>query len=431
MMKNYIFIFVEAVMLLGLQFSAKADGLTLTVTGGTGSGTYESGAIANIVADAPAPGDVFDRWIINGGAPVFGNIYNATTTLTMPSTAASVTALYMPEGPAYFDACDELVSTETPNGTFVKSGITLNTVDMLQGTGCIEYDQTVGTSVDFFKKSMTTPINTGATRENGIFRLRFWVEDPTKLGNNLSIELRSGPESTSEHQWNILKANLVAGWNNFNLPFSAAILVGTNLGADLSAINYFRIYSSGSVGVKARIDGMMVYDATVAKVDPEITWANPADVPVNTALSATQLNATANVPGTFTYTPGKDVVLSVIETKELAVTFKPLNLHAFIYNIVTKTASIKIVEATSVKNTNETAFKMYPNPLSENAVLNIVGDATGNSSIQITNLNGQIVYSRKLSANQTIQLNGILKSGLYMVSLVSYKSVVNQKLFVK
>ena len=41
----------------------------------------------------------------------------------------------------------------------------------------------------------------------------------------------------------------------------------------------------------------------VLKATPVITWANPADIIYGTALSATQLNATANVPGTFTYTP--------------------------------------------------------------------------------------------------------------------------------
>ena len=42
---------------------------------------------------------------------------------------------------------------------------------------------------------------------------------------------------------------------------------------------------------------------TVLKATPVITWANPADITYGTALSATQLNATATVPGSFTYTP--------------------------------------------------------------------------------------------------------------------------------
>src|ERR1019366_8929437 len=42
---------------------------------------------------------------------------------------------------------------------------------------------------------------------------------------------------------------------------------------------------------------------------PTITWAMPAAISYGTALSATQLNATANVPGTFAYTPVAGTVL--------------------------------------------------------------------------------------------------------------------------
>jgi hypothetical protein len=41
----------------------------------------------------------------------------------------------------------------------------------------------------------------------------------------------------------------------------------------------------------------------VGTTTPVITCANPADIPYGTALSAAQLNASANVPGTFVYTP--------------------------------------------------------------------------------------------------------------------------------
>ena len=41
----------------------------------------------------------------------------------------------------------------------------------------------------------------------------------------------------------------------------------------------------------------------VDKAMPTITWANPADITYGTALGAIQLDATASVPGTFTYTP--------------------------------------------------------------------------------------------------------------------------------
>ena len=40
----------------------------------------------------------------------------------------------------------------------------------------------------------------------------------------------------------------------------------------------------------------------VNQVTPTVTWAAPAPINYGTALSATQLNATANVAGSFAYT---------------------------------------------------------------------------------------------------------------------------------
>ncbi len=46
----------------------------------------------------------------------------------------------------------------------------------------------------------------------------------------------------------------------------------------------------------------------VAQATPTITWAAPASIVYGTALSATQLDATANVPGTFAYSPAAGTV---------------------------------------------------------------------------------------------------------------------------
>src|SRR3989442_11601329 len=48
---------------------------------------------------------------------------------------------------------------------------------------------------------------------------------------------------------------------------------------------------------------------SVLKGTPTITWSNPADITYPTALGATQLNATASVPGTLIYTPAATTVL--------------------------------------------------------------------------------------------------------------------------
>jgi hypothetical protein len=60
----------------------------------------------------------------------------------------------------------------------------------------------------------------------------------------------------------------------------------------------------------------------VAKAVPVITWANPAGITYGTALSGTQLNATANVNGSFVYTVPAAAALGA-GTHELSVTFTP------------------------------------------------------------------------------------------------------------
>src|SRR5207244_1690397 len=45
---------------------------------------------------------------------------------------------------------------------------------------------------------------------------------------------------------------------------------------------------------------LVIHQAT-----PSLTWDTPADIVYGTALGSTQLAASANVPGTFTYTAGQ------------------------------------------------------------------------------------------------------------------------------
>jgi virginiamycin B lyase len=55
---------------------------------------------------------------------------------------------------------------------------------------------------------------------------------------------------------------------------------------------------------------------------PALTWATPASITYGTALTGTQLDATASVPGTFTYSPPAGTVLTA-GTHTLTATFTP------------------------------------------------------------------------------------------------------------
>lgn len=94
----------------------------------------------------------------------------------------------------------------------------------------------------------------------------------------------------------------------------------------------------------------------VVKTDPVIAWINPADVTNWTSLSSIQLNATANVAGTFVYTPGLGKALNVGDNQELKVEFIPADASK--YNSVSKTVYINIKPFTdTVMDINGNVYK--------------------------------------------------------------------------
>ena len=65
----------------------------LTVTSGTGDGTYAQGAVVNIAADAPQSGYAFSEW--TGATQYVADVNASSTTVTMPAQAITVTATYV------------------------------------------------------------------------------------------------------------------------------------------------------------------------------------------------------------------------------------------------------------------------------------------------------------------------------------------------
>jgi uncharacterized protein (TIGR02145 family) len=82
------------------------------------------------------------------------------------------------------------------------------------------------------------------------------------------------------------------------------------------------------------------------KMDPVITWVNPADISFGTLLSVTQLNATADLPGTFIYTPPAGTKLNVGANQDLKVDFTPTD--ATTYNTASKMVIINVTAPITV-----------------------------------------------------------------------------------
>ena len=79
------------------------------------------------------------------------------------------------------------------------------------------------------------------------------------------------------------------------------------------------------------------------RTTPNIAWATPAAIIYGTALSPTQLNATANVPGSFSYSPAAGAVLNA-GARTLTATFTPTDTTS--YSTATATVSLTVNKAT-------------------------------------------------------------------------------------
>ena len=125
-----------------------------------------------------------------------------------------------------------------------------------------------------------------------------------------------------------------------------------------------RVQITATVDGYSRLAEVEAYGTSGDSVLPTtstITWANPATITYGTPLSATQLNATASVPGTFSYTPASGMVLST-GTQTLSTTFTPTDTA--IYTSTTATVSVVVNKATPVISWANPAAITYGTALS-------------------------------------------------------------------
>ena len=112
----------------------------------------------------------------------------------------------------------------------------------------------------------------------------------------------------------------------------------------------------------------------VVQAEPVVTWFNPQPIDFGTELSALQLNAVADVPGTYAYTPDVGTALEAGQDVPLSVTFTPND--AVNYMTVTQTVSIDVNPLESTVTWNNPADITYGTPLTDTQ-LNATSDLDG------------------------------------------------------
>src|SRR5207244_4209053 len=84
----------------------------------------------------------------------------------------------------------------------------------------------------------------------------------------------------------------------------------------------------------------------VQKARRAVAWNAPAAIAYGTPLSSTQLDATANVPGTFIYSPAAGTVLHAGNAQTLSVTFTPTDSANYATAGATTTIDVSKAPAT-------------------------------------------------------------------------------------
>ena len=141
-----------------------------------------------------------------------------------------------------------------------------------------------------------------------------------------------------------------------NSDASSGTVLDTRTISSFSSGLYLDYAVSGNILIKitnssnsnAVLNGLFLDPASTAPITPTITWANPASIVYGTALGATQLDATASVPGTFAYTPAANTVLAAGSGQKLSVTFTPTDTVD--YTTATATVLINVSAATPTIN---------------------------------------------------------------------------------
>lgn len=109
------------------------------------------------------------------------------------------------------------------------------------------------------------------------------------------------------------------------------------------------VTGTGSVVVQAAqaaagyyTSGSLNATFTVVKASPasKLSWAVPSAITYGTALSATQLNASSTVAGSFTYSPAAGTVLNAGSAQTLSALFTPTDTTGYTTATITTTLTV-------------------------------------------------------------------------------------------
>ena len=124
----------------------------------------------------------------------------------------------------------------------------------------------------------------------------------TVFGSGLTINPLTGPSDDIGITGVTVQSITPTNPGGITVNSAGVVTVANNVPAGMYTVTIRATANCGNTDVS--------FTLGIVRATPVITWNNPANITYGTALSATQLNATANVAGSFTYTPAAGTVLN-------------------------------------------------------------------------------------------------------------------------
>jgi hypothetical protein len=340
----------------GSVFTADNQALPLTLTG-TGTLSNNSVSLANGVATYNS---------LQVSLPGTGDALTAGLTLNPNITP---TALSISATSSTFNVIASSTTTTASNATATYSAnaqsITL-TANVTSAGGTVN----AGT-ITFAVLNGSTPIGTvvtSTTVANGAASVSYTLPAGTAAGTYTiqAVYNAGGAFTTSSdttHSLTIQKATATVALHSLSQTYTGASLAATatttpagltvtftytGTGGTTYATSATAPTAAGSYTVVATVNdpnytGTATGTLVIGQATPSITWTTPAAITYGTALSATQLDATSPVAGSFAYTPASGAMLTA-GPHTLSVTFTPTDTTD--YTTATTTVQITVSQAT-------------------------------------------------------------------------------------
>ncbi|MGB8014143.1 MAG: Ig-like domain repeat protein [Terriglobales bacterium] len=317
--------------------AANSSAVTVTVsaTGTATTTTVTSSANPTTLNGRPT----FTATVAGGAGPTTGTVtfYDSTygVALGTGSVGSSHTATFRPaSGSQFWGGTHNITATYGGTGTFLSSTSPVFVETVTQGTVTITLTaKTVGKAGQAYTfAAVLTPSSTNATYAPNQGLVNFF-DGATNIGSAQAQTVTSGQGGYALWTATLTVSSLTAGSHSITAKYS-------DVNYSLATSSVQTVFVGGT---------------------PTVTWATPSAITYGTALSATQLNATANIPGTFAYSPGLGAVLNA-GAQTLSVTFTPADYTDFGPQTATVQLQVNPIPTTVVWSTP--AAIAYGTPLS-------------------------------------------------------------------